>query len=40
MSWTAATRSLLLRNVSADRVTYQMYCLIFGATFACGTVLL
>lgn len=40
LSWTAAARSLLLRNMRADRVTYQLYTLSYAVAVACGPVLL
>ncbi|MET9644803.1 UbiA family prenyltransferase [Streptomyces syringium] len=40
MNWTVAARSLLRRNKRADRATYQLYGLAFGATLGCGLVLL
>ncbi|MEU6995580.1 UbiA family prenyltransferase [Streptomyces sp. NPDC046465] len=40
LMWTAVARSLLLRDVRADRVTYRLYTLTYAATIACGPVLL
>ena len=37
--WIAAVRSLSLRNVAADRVTYQLYIFTYIVVLGCGVVL-
>jgi 4-hydroxybenzoate polyprenyltransferase len=39
ISWTAGARSTLLRTVSADRVTYQIFIMIYIVVLSCGCIL-
>ena len=40
LSWTCAARAVLRCGRSADRVTYELFCLLWGLTLATATLLL